>query len=161
MRIEYSRDMDFNLYMDLALAEADRAAALGEVPIGAIVVDGSNVVIGRGYNRSISDHDPAAHAEIIALRQAAKQSRNYRLADATLYCTVEPCAMCAGAMIHARIARLVLGAPDPKAGAAGSLYNILQDPRLNHRIEVVRGIRDSECSARLRSFFEGKRSQFK
>ena len=143
-------------YMDLALAEAKKAGAAGEVPVGAIVVS-ANDVIGRGFNQPISSHDPTAHAEIIALRQAAQQQRNYRLSAATMYCTVEPCMMCAGAMIHARIVRLVFGTPDPKAGSAGSIYNVLTDPRLNHRVEVTCGFREDECAALLREFFAKRR----
>jgi len=146
-------DADF---MDLALAEAKKAEAGNEVPVGAVVVSGGEV-IGRGFNQPISANDPAAHAEIIALRDAAQRRRNYRLPDAVLYCTVEPCMMCAGAMIHARIARLVFGTPDPKAGSAGSIYNVLSDPRLNHRVEVLTGIREAECAALLREFFSRRR----
>src|SRR5215472_9716459 len=118
------RDED---YMQLALTEARRAAALDEVPVGAVVVSKDGVVIGRGYNHPISADDPTAHAEIVALREAARTIGNYRLVGATLYCTIEPCTMCAGAIVQSRIARLVFGAPDPKAGAAGSLYNIVTD----------------------------------
>src|SRR5258708_23829020 len=125
-------------HMDLALAEARKAAASGEVPVGAVIVSGGEIV-GRGFNEPIGSHDPTAHAEIIAMRAAALTLGNYRLKGATIYCTVEPCMMCAGAMIHARIARLVFGTPDPKAGAAGSIYNVLTDPRLNHRVDVVSG----------------------
>ena len=144
-------------YMDLALAEAKKAGMTGEVPVGAIIISAGHV-IGRGFNQPISGNDPTAHAEIVALRDAARGVRNYRLLNATMYSTVEPCVMCAGAMIHARIVRLVYGAPDPKAGAAGSIYNILTDPRLNHRVEVVSGIREDECAAILREFFAGRRS---
>jgi len=144
-------------YMSLALAEAKTAEAAGEVPVGAVIVaDGR--VIGRGYNRPISSADPTAHAEIIALRDAARNLGNYRLSKVTMYCTVEPCVMCAGAMVHARIARLVFGAPDPKAGSAGSIYNVLTDPRLNHCVEVFSGVREAECSALLREFFLGRRA---
>ena len=143
-------------YMALALGEAKKADAAGEVPVGAVIVaDGS--VIGRGYNQPISASDPTAHAEIIALREAARHLGNYRLSKVTMYCTVEPCVMCAGAMVHARIARLVFGAPDPKAGSAGSIYNVLTDPRLNHRVDVFSGVREAECSALLREFFLGRR----
>jgi len=144
-------------YMDLALAEARNAAAAGEVPVGAVIVSGDEVV-GRGFNEPIRSHDPTAHAEIIAMRAAARAMGNYRLKDAVIYCTVEPCMMCAGAMIHARIARLVFGTPDPKAGAAGSIYNVLTDPRLNHRVDVVSGIREDECTALLGEFFAKRRS---
>ena len=144
-------------YMDLALAEAKRAEDEGEVPVGAVVVS-SNAVIGRGFNQPISAKDPTAHAEIIALREAARNLGNYRLSGVTMYCTVEPCVMCAGAMVHARIARLVFGTCDPKAGSAGSIYNVLTDPRLNHRVEVVSGIREDESAALLREFFARRRS---
>ena len=144
-------------YMDLALDEARRAAASGEVPVGAIVVGADGVILGRGKNQPIGTNDPSAHAEIMALREAARTTVNYRLTGATLYCTIEPCSMCAGAIIHARIQRLVFGAPDPKAGAAGSIYNILSDPRLNHVVEIIRGVRDVESAAVLRAFFSEKR----
>lgn len=144
-------------YMDLALAEAKKAEAAGEVPVGAVLVAGS-LVVGRGFNQPISTNDPTAHAEIVAIRDAAGRLGNYRLSTATVYCTVEPCMMCAGAMIHARIARLVFGTPDPKAGSAGSIYNVLTDPRLNHRVEVASGIREAECAALLREFFARRRA---
>jgi tRNA(adenine34) deaminase len=143
-------------YMDLALSEARKAQADGEVPVGAVIVS-AGAVIGRGFNQPISVNDPTAHAEIIALREAASHERNYRLSNAVLYCTVEPCVMCAGAMMHARIARLVFGTPDAKAGAAGSIYNVLTDPRLNHRVDVISGIREDACAALLREFFAGRR----
>jgi tRNA(adenine34) deaminase len=143
-------------YMDLALLEAQKAELAGEVPVGAVIVSG-NAVIGRGFNQPISQNDPTSHAEIIAIREAARTERNYRLSNATMYCTVEPCMMCAGAMIHARLVRLVFGAPDPKAGSAGSIYNVLTDPRLNHRVQVVSGIREDECAGILRQFFEKRR----
>ena len=144
-------------FMDLALAEAKKAEASGEVPVGAvIVVDG--VVIAKSFNRPLSLNDPTAHAEIGALRDACREQGNYRLSNATMYSTVEPCMMCAGAMIHARLARLVFGTPDPKAGSAGSIYNVLTDPRLNHRVEVISGIREDECASLLRDFFQRRRS---
>jgi tRNA(adenine34) deaminase len=143
--------------MDMALAEARKAEAAGEVPVGAIVVF-NDAVIGSGFNQPISSADPTAHAEVVAMREAARTLKNYRLPGTTLYCTVEPCMMCAGAMIHARIARLVFGTPDPKAGSAGSIYNVLTDPRLNHRVEVVCGAREEECGAILREFFARRRS---
>jgi len=143
-------------YMDLALSEASKAQAAGEVPVGAVVV-AAGVVIGRGFNQPISVNDPTAHAEIIALREAASHERNYRLTNAVLYCTVEPCVMCAGAIMHARITRVVFGTPDAKAGAAGSIYNVLTDPRLNHRVDVISGIREDACAALLREFFAGRR----
>src|SRR5438093_818986 len=144
-------------YMDLALVEAKKAASTGEIPVGAVIVF-EGAVIGRGFNHPISGNDPTAHAEIVAMREAARDQRNYRLLNATMYCTVEPCMMCAGAMIHARIDRLVFGTPDPKAGSAGSIYNVLTDPRLNHRVEVISGIREDECASLLRDFFQRRRS---
>lgn len=143
--------------MEQALAEARKALAAGEVPVGALVVSGSGEIIGRGYNQPISGHDPTGHAEIVAMRAAARQLANYRLTGMTLYCTLEPCVMCAGAIVHARIARVVFGATDPKAGAAGSLYNVLSDSRLNHQPEIVPGIRESETRKLLQEFFEWKR----
>ena len=143
--------------MDLALSEATKAESADEVPVGAVIVlDGA--VIGRGFNQPISGHDPTAHAEIIALREASLRLANYRLSGVAMYCTVEPCMMCAGAMIHARISRLVYGTPDPKAGSAGSIYNVLTDPRLNHRVDVISGVREDACAALLRDFFGRRRS---
>ena len=144
-------------YMDLALDESRKARAAGEVPVGAIIINDSGEVIGRGHNHPISGIDPTAHAEIVALREAARNAGNYRLTGATLYCTIEPCTMCAGAIIHARIRRVVFGAPDFKAGAAGSIYNVLADPRFNHSVEVIRGVRDAECTALLQEFFKSRR----
>jgi len=145
-------------FMDLALDQARKAKAAGEVPVGAVIVNADGDVIGQGYNHPILALDPAAHAEIVAMREAALQVANYRLPGVTLYCTIEPCAMCAGAMIHARIERLVFGASDPKAGAAGSIYNLVTDPRLNHTIDVIRGIRDEESAKLLQEFFKSRRS---
>jgi tRNA(adenine34) deaminase len=139
-----------------ALRLAAQAAAQGEVPVGAVVVkDGS--IVGRGYNAPIVSGDPTAHAEIGALREASKALKNYRLGGCTLYVTLEPCAMCAGAMVLARIDRLVYGADDPKAGAAGSLQDLTADPRLNHRFPVERGLRAEESSELLRGFFRSRR----
>jgi tRNA(adenine34) deaminase len=143
-------------WMGLALEEATLAAAAGEVPVGAVVVlDGR--LLGRGHNRPIALSDPTAHAEIVALRAAAREIGNYRLTGAMLYATVEPCAMCCGAALHARVARLVYGAADPKAGAVRSLYRLLEDPRLNHQVEVTAGVRGAECGAKLGEFFKTKR----
>ncbi len=143
-------------WMGLALEEAALAAEAGEVPVGAVVVlDGR--LLGRGHNRPIALLDPTAHAEIVALRAAAREIGNYRLTGATLYATVEPCAMCCGAALHARVARLVYGAADPKAGAVRSLYRLLEDPRLNHQVEVTAGVRGAECGAKLGEFFKTKR----
>ena len=144
-------------FMRLALEEAERAAGEGEVPVGAVVLLGGQV-IGRGHNRSISAADPTAHAEILALRDAARAVGNYRLTGATLYVTVEPCAMCCGAAVQARVGRVVYGADDPKAGAARSLYRILDDPRLNHRAEVTGGVRAGECAELLTRFFRARRT---
>ena len=143
--------------MALALEEARRGEACGEVPVGAVVVlDGR--IIGRGRNRVIADSDPTAHAEIVALRDAAKTAGNYRLAGAELFTTVEPCPMCCGAALNARVSRVVYGAPDPKAGAARTLYRLLEDARLNHQVAVVAGVRSAECGALLSEFFQKKRS---
>jgi tRNA(Arg) A34 adenosine deaminase TadA len=143
--------------MGLALEEARRAGAAGEVPVGAVVVlDGR--VIGRGHNRVIEASDPTAHAEIVALRGAAQAVRNYRLAGAALYTTVEPCPMCCGAAINARIARVVYGATDPKSGAARTLHRLLEDARLNHQATVVAGVRSAECGALMSEFFQKKRA---
>jgi len=145
------------VYMRCALDQARLAADQGEVPVGAVVVLGEEI-IGTGFNRTIADHDPTAHAEVVALRQAAVRLANYRLAGATLYVTVEPCAMCAGAAVLARIGRLVYGCDDPKAGAVRSLFQIADDVRLNHRIEITSGILAEECSALLRDFFKDLRT---
>lgn len=144
-------------YMDLALAEAALARQAGEVPVGAVVVDAAGEVIGRGFNQPIGGSDPTAHAEILAMRAAATAIANYRLTGSTLYCTLEPCVMCAGAILHARIATVVFAAPDPKAGAAGSRYNVLTDPRFNHTVEIIRGVRDGESADMLQTFFRERR----
>ena len=143
-------------WMRAALAEAERAEAADEVPVGAVVVSGARIV-GRGHNAPLSLNDPTAHAEVLALRQSAREMRNYRLVDTTLYTTVEPCLMCMGAMLHARVKRVVFGCFDPKAGAAGSLYNLPMDTRLNHRLEVTSGIGAEESRALLHRFFRDKR----
>ena len=143
-------------FMREALAEAAAAGQAGEVPIGAIVViDGA--IIGRGHNRVIETSDPTAHAEIVALREAARAVGNYRLTGATLYATIEPCAMCAGALIHARIGRLVYGAPDERAGAVVTHFGICATDFLNHRVKAEGGILESECREMIQSFFRGKR----
>lgn len=145
-----------NRLMELALEEARAAAERGEVPVGAIVVIDSRIVA-RAGNRTIADTDPTAHAEMVALREAAATVRNYRLLDAVLYVTIEPCAMCAGAMIQARIARLVYGADDPKAGAVRSCFSILDHPQLNHRVDVTPGIMKEQAAELLREFFASRR----
>jgi tRNA(adenine34) deaminase len=141
-----------------ALIQAREAQAAGEVPVGAVVVkDGE--IIGIGFNAPISRHDPTAHAEIRALRDAANYLGNYRLPGCELYVTLEPCAMCVGAMLHARIARLVYGADDPKTGACGSVVNLFAEPRLNHHASVTAGVMGEECAALLRDFFAAKRAK--
>ena len=139
-----------------ALAEAERAAAIGEVPIGAVVVRGGEV-IGRGHNRRETDSDPLAHAELLAIREAARRMGGWRLTECVLYCTLEPCPMCAGALVNSRVERLVYGAADPKAGWCGTLGNLVQDPRLNHRLEVTAGVLAEESAALLRGFFAALR----
>jgi tRNA(adenine34) deaminase len=144
-------------FMRLALAEAKRAEAAGEVPVGALVVDADGAVIGAGYNHPISAEDPTAHAEIAALRQAAAAVRNYRLSGATLYVTIEPCLMCVGAMIHARIGLVVYGAAEPRSGALVSAIKAHETPGLNHRIEVLAGVLEEECRAIIQEFFRERR----
>ena len=146
-------DTDF---MQLALDLAHQAANIGEVPVGAIVVK-DGVVIGRGSNAPIGLHDPTAHAEVIAMRQAAQHLGNYRLVDSTLYVTLEPCAMCCGAMQHARISQLIFGASDAKTGACGSVVNLMAEPKLNHHTEVISGVLAAECGAVLTTFFKQRR----
>lgn len=143
-------------YMRMAIALAEEAASLGEVPVGAIVVKNGEV-IGRGRNAPISLNDPTAHAEIQAMREAAKHLGNYRLVDCTLYVTLEPCAMCSGAIQHARISRLVYGASDPKTGCCGSVINLMAEQKLNHHCEVTAGVSAEECGALLSSFFRQRR----
>ncbi len=140
-----------------ALDLARAAAALGEVPVGAVVIAADGRLLGRGHNRREIDQDPLAHAEMLALAAAARALGSWRLEGATLYVTLEPCAMCAGAIVLARPARLVYGAADPKAGFCGSLGDLVRDPRLNHRPEVVAGVRAEECAGLLRTFFAGLR----
>jgi tRNA(adenine34) deaminase len=139
-----------------ALAEARAAAERGEVPVGAVVVHEGRVVA-RGGNRTIADCDPTAHAEMVVLREAARVIGNYRLAGATVYVTVEPCAMCAGALIQARVARLVYGCAEPKGGAVRSSLGVLENPAANHRVEIVHGVMAEECAGTLREFFEARR----
>jgi tRNA(adenine34) deaminase len=143
-------------WMRAALALAEEAAAAGEVPVGAVVVRGGEIV-GRGYNRPIADNDPSGHAEIIALRAAGAHTGNYRLQDATLFVTLEPCVMCVGAMLHARIRRVVFGAYDRKAGALGSVLDLGAERRLNHRLEVNGGLLAEDCAALLQTFFTARR----
>src|SRR5271155_2262080 len=145
-------------YLRAAIAEAQAAEANGEVPVGAVVVR-NNKIIGRGQNRVLRDSDPTAHAEIVALRQAGLALKNYRLEDCTLYATLEPCAMCAGAILHARIARLVYAPPDPTAAACGSVLSVMNHPQLNHKVEVASGLLADECGALLTNFFLKRRGK--
>ena len=146
-------------WMRRALELADSAERAGEVPVGAVLLSPAGEAIGEGWNRNIGDQDPTAHAEIIAMRKAGTRLGNHRLIGCTLYVTLEPCAMCAMAMIHARIARLVFGAADPKTGAAGSVFDLLADPRHNHRVLVQGGVLAQEAGARLTNYFRGKRGR--
>ena len=145
------------LWMREALRCAQRALEAGEVPVGAVVVHQGRI-IGQGFNRNILDRDPAAHAEIVALREAGSALGNHRLADCHLFATIEPCAMCAGAMVHARIRRLVFGADDPKAGAVHSILHVLNHPGLNHQIEVRAGVLAGQCAEMLQEFFRSRRA---
>jgi len=144
-------------FMKIALQEARKAGERDEVPVGAVIVDQNGMMLSRAGNRSIVDCDPSGHAEMVAIRKAGKKCANYRLLHTTLYATIEPCVMCAGAIIHARISRLVFGALDPKAGAVVSRYLIGTDRKLNHLLEVEAGVLEKECSELLSSFFEKKR----
>lgn len=144
--------------MSAALAEARRAEAEGEVPVGAIAVFGKEIV-GAGHNQPIGLGDPTAHAEILAIRSAASQLKTYRLAAVSIYVTLEPCVMCVGAMVNARIARVIYGARDEKAGALGSTYDIGRDGRLNHRFEVIAGVMEPECAEMMREFFRARRAE--
>ncbi|GAB4334993.1 MAG: tRNA adenosine(34) deaminase TadA [Desulfobulbaceae bacterium] len=144
-------------YMGIALARAHESAARGEVPVGAVLVDDSGVVIASAGNDTVSAHDPVGHAEIRVLRKAARVRENYRLPGTTMYVTLEPCAMCAAALVHSRVARLVFGARDPKTGAVVSLYHIGSDGLLNHSFSITGGVREEECGSLLREFFQMRR----
>ena len=148
--------MDDEHWMRHALTLSARAAAQGEVPVGAVLIREGEIV-GEGWNQPITLHDPSAHAEMLALRAAGLLASNYRLPNTTLYVTLEPCPMCAGAMIHARVERVVFGAFDPKTGAAGSVFNVLTDERHNHRINVSGGVLQEDCAETLRAFFRARR----
>lgn len=144
--------------MQLALEQAALAARAGEVPVGALVIkDGQ--ILGQGHNRTLLDNDPTAHAEIVALREAAAKLGNYRLVGCEMFVTIEPCSMCAGALVHARLARLVYGASDPKAGAVASVLQVLNHPSLNHKMEVKPGVLEGQCSELLQNFFRQKRKE--
>jgi tRNA(adenine34) deaminase len=144
-------------YMGEALAAAREAGAAGEVPVGAVLVGEGGAILARAFNQPLTLNDPTAHAEVLALRAAAQALGNYRLPGVSLYVTIEPCLMCLGALLQARVRRLVFGAPDPKAGACVSLYRLPEDPRLNHRLEVTGGVREAECRALLQEFFQARR----
>ncbi|AMJ97534.1 cytidine deaminase [Alteromonas macleodii] len=148
------------MWMRHALALADKAESIGEVPVGACVVLNGEL-IGEGFNTPITDNDPSAHAELRAVKEAASKVQNYRLIDATLYVTLEPCSMCAGMLVHARVKRVVFGAKDAKTGAAGSVMNLLQHPALNHQLEVVSGVLADECANKLSDFFRKRRKEIK
>jgi tRNA(adenine34) deaminase len=152
--------MTVDLYqlMQEALSEAGAALEAGEVPVGAVLTDSNGGIIARAHNQSIALNDPTAHAEILVMRRAAAVRRNYRLPNTFLFVTIEPCPMCVGAAVHARIARLVFGAADPKGGAAGSLYNLAEDRRLNHCMEVTGGIMEEECRAIMQTLFQMRRA---
>lgn len=150
--------MDDHEFMGLALDQAREAGVAGEVPVGAVIVM-NGTVVGRGFNQPIGRHDPTAHAEVMALRDAATRMGNYRLPGCTLYVTLEPCAMCAGAIMHARIDRVVFGACDPKTGAAGSIVDLFAEPRLNHHTATVGGVLADQCGGLLSSFFAARRGR--
>jgi tRNA(adenine34) deaminase len=157
MTVQEERDQ---YWMQYALALADKAEQAGEIPVGAVLIKDEQV-IGEGWNMSICQHDPSAHAEMLAVRQGAQQLQNYRLLDTTLYVTLEPCAMCAGLLVHSRIGRLVFGAFDAKTGAVGSVMNLVQHPVLNHQLAVTGGVLAAECGAKLSEFFRQRRKQHK
>lgn len=153
---ELRREDLYNRWMAHAISLARRSERSDEVPVGAVLV-AADQIVGEGWNQPISLRDPTAHAEILALRQAAKRLDNYRLVDCTLVVTIEPCTMCAGALVHARVKRLVFGAPEKRAGAVISSAAVLDNPKLNHRVEVVSGVLEEECGALVRSYFQRKR----
>lgn len=147
--------------MRYALSLADKAEALGEIPVGAVLVDCEGNILGEGWNLSIIENDPTAHAEIVALRNAAKKVQNYRLLNTTLYVTLEPCTMCAGAILHSRIQRLVFGASDYKTGAVGSRFHFFDDYQMNHTVEITGGVLAQECGEKLSDFFRKRRAEKK
>ncbi|VGM95577.1 tRNA-specific adenosine deaminase [uncultured Avibacterium sp.] len=156
MRSDFDEKM-----MRYALSLADKAEALGEIPVGAVLVDDEGKIVAEGWNLSIIQHDPTAHAEIVVLRQAGQAQQNYRLLNTTLYVTLEPCTMCAGAILHSRIKRLVFGAYDLKTGAVGSRFHFFDDYKMNHSLEITGGVLQEECSQKLSAFFQKRREQKK
>ncbi|MCW9716274.1 tRNA adenosine(34) deaminase TadA [Avibacterium sp. 21-594] len=158
--IKVRSDFDEKM-MRYALSLADKAEALGEIPVGAVLVDDEGNIVAEGWNLSILQHDPTAHAEIVALRQAGQVQQNYRLLNTTLYVTLEPCTMCAGAILHSRIKRLVFGAYDLKTGAVGSRFHFFDDYKMNHSLEITGGVLQEECSQKLSAFFQKRREQKK
>ena len=148
---------DHMQFMELAVNEAKKAGQIGEVPVGAVLVAQSGEVLAAAYNQTIRLSDPTAHAEILVLRQGARRVGNYRLLNTALYVTIEPCMMCMGAIVHARVSRIVMGTADPKWGAVGSLYNLAEDTRLNHRPEIIRGVCRDECRRLMQDFFRMRR----
>ena len=155
---EFSGLSQWNDSMQLALDQARLAAAHGDVPVGAVVIDQAGNVLGSAGNEREIRHDPTAHAEVLALREASRRLRSWRLTGLTLVVTLEPCTMCAGALVLARVARLIFGAFDPKAGAVSSLFDVVRDPRLNHRVEVRGGVLEAECGALLKDFFASRKT---
>ena len=160
MRSVFDENFDVQM-MRRALELADKAESLGEIPVSAVLVDGTGKIIGEGWNLSIVNSDPTAHAEIVALRHAAQCIQNYRLLNTTLYVTLEPCTMCAGAILHSRIKRLVFGASDAKTGAVGSRFHFFDDYKMNHSLEITGGVLQEECSRKLSAFFQKRREQKK
>ncbi|MBC8247117.1 MAG: nucleoside deaminase [Deltaproteobacteria bacterium] len=150
-------ESDHEKYMEIAVEEAKKAGRMDEVPVGAVLVGETGEILSKDCNQTVRLSDPTAHAEILVLRQAAKTIHNYRLLNTSLYVTVEPCVMCMGAVIHARIARVIFGADDPKWGALGSIYNFVEDKRLNHHPEIIREIYQEECKRLMQDFFQNKR----
>lgn len=155
-------DFSDEYWMRYAIKLAHKAELQGEIPVGAVLINNeTNEVLGEGWNQSIQSHDPSAHAEMLAIREAGQVAKNYRLTNTTLYVTLEPCPMCAGAMVHSRIDKLVFAASDQKTGAAGSVFNLLDDMRLNHQVEITSGVLADECSTMLSEFFRKRRAQKK